>query len=190
MQTTMTANPDITPDLMEALRDKARRAEAFDRLTTALLRPLYWHARRLVVVHEDAEDVVQETFVKAYDRLDAFRGGAEELRSWLYRIVTRTALTQLRRRRRSLFSSLDEVGRELAARVADQAGPDADAIAVRFQQAVLALPLKQRLVFNLRYYDELPYAEIARILGQREQTLKVNYHHAVENLKKRVANHE
>ncbi len=187
---TMATNPDITPDLVEALRDPARRQAAFDRLTTACLRPLYWHARRLVVVHEDAEDAVQETFVKAYDRLGSFRGGPDELTAWLYRIATNAALTQLRHRRRNLFSSLDEVGRELAARVADEAGADADAILVRFQQAVLALPLKQRLVFNLRYYDELPYAAIARILDQREETLKVNYHYAVENLKKRLRSYE
>ena len=121
----MTTTPDITPALVEALRDAARRNEAFDRLTAAMLRPLYWHIRRLVVVHEDAQDACQECFVKAYDGLEAFRGGADELRAWLYRIATRAALTLLRRRRRSLFASLDEVGRELAVRVADEAGPDA-----------------------------------------------------------------
>ncbi|MDE7122811.1 MAG: RNA polymerase sigma factor [Alistipes sp.] len=186
----MATHPDITPALVEELHAAATRRAAFDRLTTAFLRPIYWHVRRLVVVHEEAEDVVQETFVKAYDRLESFRGGPGELSAWLYRIATRAAQTQLRRRKRSLFASLDEVGRELAARVADEAGPDADAIAVRFQQAVLALPLKQRLVFNLRYYDELPYAAIARILDQKEETLKVNYHHAVENLKKRLRSYE
>lgn len=181
---------DITPALTEALRDAATRNEAFDRLTAAMLRPLYWHVRRLVVVHEDAEDVVQESFVKAYDRIDSFRGSADELRAWLYRIATRAALTHLRRRRQSLFASLDDVGRELAGRVADEAGPDADRMLVRFQQAVLSLPLKQRLVFNLRYYDELPYAQIARILDQREQTLKVNYHYAVKQLKTKLRSYE
>ena len=174
----MTTTPDITPALVEALRDAARRNEAFDRLTAAMLRPLYWHIRRLVVVHEDAQDACQECFVKAYDGLEAFRGGADELRAWLYRIATRAALTLLRRRRRSLFASLDE------------AGPDADRALVRLHEAVLELPLKQRLVFNLRYFDDLPYAAIARILGEREQTLKVNYHYAVEKLKTKLANHE
>lgn len=186
----MTTTPDITPALVEALRDAARRNEAFDRLTAAMLRPLYWHIRRLVVVHEDAQDACQECFVKAYDGLEAFRGGADELRAWLYRIATRAALTLLRRRRRSLFASLDEVGRELVVRVADEAGPDADRALVRLHEAVLELPLKQRLVFNLRYFDDLPYAAIARILGEREQTLKVNYHYAVEKLKTKLANHE
>lgn len=183
----MTKPSAITPELTDSLRDAAQRNEAFDRLVGACIRPLYWHVRRLVVVHEDAEDVVQETFVKAYDRIGNFRGAGCELQAWLYRIATNTALSLLRRRRSGLFTSLDGVGCELAARVADNAPPDVDRALVRFQQAVLELPLKQRLVFNLRYYDELPYAQIARILGQREATLKVNYHYAVEKLKQKLA---
>lgn len=178
---------EIFPELADSLRDAALRNAAFDRLVGICIRPLYWHVRRLVVVHEDAEDVVQETFVKAYDRIGSFRGTDVELRAWLYRIATNTALSLLRRRRSGLFTSLDAAGRELAARVADHVPPDADLTLVRFQQAVLELPLKQRLVFNLRYYDDLPYAQIARILGQREATLKVNYHYAVEKLKEKLA---
>ena len=134
----------------------------------------------------DAEDVVQETFVRAYDRIGTFRGGAGELGAWLYRIATNTALTMLRRRRPGLFSSLDDVSRILASRVAEECGEDADRTLVRFQQAILELPLKQRLVFNLRYYDRMPYGQIARVLGQREETLKVNYHHAVQKLKEKL----
>lgn len=182
MQTT----PDITTELIDDLRGTATRAEAFDRMVAACIRPLYWHARRLVVVHEDAEDVVQETFIRAYDRIGAFRGDEQTLRAWLYRIATNTAISLIRRRKRGLFTSLDDASRELCSRVAETCGPDADRTLVRFQQAVLELPLKQRLVFNLRYYDELPYAQIACILGQREQTLKVNYHFAVEKLKQKL----
>ncbi len=179
----MAESRQISDGLLAGLHDPAVRREAFDAVVGAWLRPLYWHVRRLVVVHEDAEDVVQESFVKAYDALDSFRGGAAELRGWLYRIATRTALSLLRRRRRGLFSSLDDVSRELADRVSEECGDAAEEALVRFQQAVLNLPLRQRLVFNLRYYDGLSYAEIARILQQREPTLRVNYHHAVEKLK-------
>lgn len=182
----METTRDISAEELAALRDPGARRRAFERLVGAYLRPLYWHARRLVVVHEDAEDVVQETFVRAYDKIGAFRGGSEELGAWLYRIATNTALTLLRRRRPGLFTSLDEVSRSLAGRVADECGEEADRMLVRFQQAVLELPLKQRLVFNLRYYDRLPYRQIARILGQREQTLKVNYHYAVQKLKEKL----
>ena len=130
--------------------------------------------------------MVQETFIRAYDKIGTFRGGAGELGAWLYRIATNTALTMLRRRRPGLFSSLDDVSRILASHVAEECGEDADRTLVRFQQAILELPLKQRLVFNLRYYDRMPYGQIARVLGQREETLKVNYHHAVQKLKEKL----
>ena len=107
----MEATRDIPAEELSALRDPATRRGAFDRLVGTYLRPLYWHARRLVVVHEDAEDVVQETFIRAYDKIGTFRGGAGELGAWLYRIATNTALTMLRRRRPGLFSSLDDVSR-------------------------------------------------------------------------------
>ncbi|EKC54877.1 RNA polymerase sigma-70 factor, ECF subfamily, partial [human gut metagenome] len=145
----MAESRQISDGLLAGLHDPAVRREAFDAVVEAWLRPLYWHVRRLVVVHEDAEDVVQESFVKAYDALDSFRGGAAELRVWLYRIATRTALSLLRRRRRGLFSSLDDVSRELADRVSEECGDAAEEALVRFQQAVLNLPLRQRLVFNL-----------------------------------------
>lgn len=112
--------------------------------------------------------------------------GAKRWGAWLYRIATNTALTLLRRRKKGLFASLDEVSRTLAGRVAEECGEDADRMQVRFQQAVLELPLKQRLVFNLRYYDGMSYGQIARVLGQREQTLKVNYHYAVQKLKEKL----
>lgn len=181
-----TTTPRLTEELVAQLRDGATRRAAFDRVVTLLLRPLYWHVRRLVVVHEDAEDAIQETFVRAYDALDTFRGSGAELRAWLYRIATNCALTQLRRRRHSLLTSLDEVSRELAERVADESPATADRDLATLQRAVLGLPLRQRLTFTLRYYDGLPYAEIARILGQREATLQVHYHHAVEKLKHKL----
>lgn len=182
----METTRDIAAEELTALRAPETRRGAFDRLVGAYLRPLYWHARRLVVVHEDAEDVVQETFIRAYDKIGTFRGGSDELGAWLYRIATNTALTMLRRRKPGFFTSLDEVSRTLASRVAEESGEDADLSLVRFQQAILALPLKQRLVFNLRYYDRMPYAQIARVLGQREETLKVNYHYAVRKLKEKL----
>ena len=138
----METTRDISAEELAALRDPGARHGAFDRLVGAYLRPLYWHARRLVVVHEDAEDVVQETFVRAYDRIGTFRGGSDEIGAWLYRIATNTALTLLRRRKTGLFASLDEVSRTLAGRVAEECGEDADQMQVRFQQAVLELPLK------------------------------------------------
>lgn len=183
---TMQTQPAITPERLEELRDSATRSGAFDALVGVYLRPIYWHARRLVVTHEDAEDIAQETFVRAYEKIGNFRGTETELRAWLYSIATNRALSALRRRRRSLFTSLDQVSRELAGRVSEVAGGDADELLVRLQQAILELPLQQRLVFNLRYYDQMPYAQIARVLGRSEQTLKVNYHYAEQTIRKKI----
>ena len=177
---------DISDALLRELHDSETRSAAFGRLLESCLTPLYWHARRLVVVHEDAEDVVQETLLRAYKGIDRFRGDGPALKAWLYRIATNRALSLLGRRRRSLLPPLDAVSRTLAGRVSEQAAPDSDELLVRFQQAVLRLPLKQRLVFNLRYYDEMPYAQIAGVLRQREKTLRVNYHLAVCNLKRQL----
>lgn len=168
------------------LRDEATRNEAFDRLVGALLRPIYWHVRRLVVEHDEAEEITQETFVRIFEQFDQFRGGDGELRAWIYRIATNMALSALRRRRRSIFSSIDRVSRELADRVADSSPPDIDEHLVEFQQAVLRLPTKQRVVFNLRYYDDMSYAQIATATGQSEQAAKTCYHYAVKRLKEQI----
>ncbi|MBR5135782.1 MAG: RNA polymerase sigma factor [Rikenellaceae bacterium] len=162
------------------------RNEAFDRLVGVLLRPIYWHVRRLVVEHDEAEEITQETFVRAFEQFDQFRGSDGELRAWVYRIATNLAISALRRRRRSIFTSIDQVSRELANRVADFSPPDIDVRLIEFQQAVLGLPTKQRVVFNLRYYDDLSYAQIATATGQSEQAAKTCYHYAVKRLKEQL----
>ncbi|MEG0789878.1 MAG: RNA polymerase sigma factor [Alistipes sp.] len=173
---------------IDRLRDPATHREEFDRLIDRYTEPLYRHVRRLVVVHEDAEDVVQETFIRAYGHIGEFRGSAQELSAWLYRIATNTAFSALRHYKRGLFSSIDSpcVLRELKQRLMETCEPNTDAGLIRFQQVVLGLPLKQRLVFNLRYYDEMPYGQIARILNQKEESLKVNYHYAVRKIKEEM----
>lgn len=160
--------------------------DLFDRLIGTYTEPLFRYVRRLVVVREDAEDIVQESFVKAFDARRSFHGGEQELRAWLYRIATNTALSLLRRRRRWFFlpqAGSDRTLRELAA---DAAGPDADQTLLRFQQAVLALPEKQRVVFNLRYYEEMEYEQIAAVTGSSVGSLKTNYHYAVRKIKERL----
>lgn len=114
---------DISDALLRELHDSETRSAAFGRLLESCLTPLYWHARRLVVVHEDAEDVVQETLLRAYKGIDRFRGDGPALKAWLYRIATNRALSLLGRRRRSLLTPLDAVSRTLAGRVSEQAAP-------------------------------------------------------------------
>ncbi len=159
---------------------------ATDILNTAASRygeALYWHIRRLVVSHDDAEDALQETFIKIYTKAATFRGDDRSLAAWFYRIATNEAL-QMLRRRTHLFQSVDSLGDELSELVATESAPDADRATVLFQKATMQLSTQQRIAFNLRYYDGLPYDQIARITGRSEGSLRTNYHYAVNSIKK------
>lgn len=147
---------------------------------------LYWHIRRLVVSHDDAEDALQETFIKIFTKADSFKG--QSLEAWCYKIATNEALQALRRRKRT-FQSLDSLGPELSELLLTESAPDADRSTVLFQQAILRLSTWQRIAFNLRYYDELPYSQIAAITGKSENTLRTNCHFAVEKIKTYLKEH-
>ncbi len=170
-------------EIVRLIADGATRSDGIARMVDAYTEPLYWHIRRMVVVHEDSEDILQEMWVRIFRRLDSFRGGAGELRAWIYSIATNLCLTHLRRKWRWSFVGMDGIGAKLAQSVADAATESAESIEARFQKAILSLPAKQRLVFNLRYYDELAYKEISNITGLSEATLKTNYHYAQQRIK-------
>ena len=173
-------------ELIAQLRSNA--VEAFDRLIEQYGDRLYWHIRRVVVQHEEAEDVMQETFVRAYTSIADFRGETEgSLIAWLYKIATNLAINALRKRKKWVFSSLDSVRGSLLTTFEQEAEPSADEIVVRLQKAILALPTKQRLVFNMRYYDELSFEQISQATGQSVSTLKTNYHYAVKRIKEQVS---
>ena len=174
-----------TAELIAQLKSNA--VEAFDRLIEQYGDRLYWHIRRVVVNHEDAEDVLQETFVKAFTSIADFRGDTEgSLTAWLYKIATNIAIGALRKRKRWAVSSLDSVRGNLLATFEQEVEPSADEIVVRLQKAILALPTKQRLVFNMRYYDELSFEQISQATGDSVSTLKTNYHYAVKKVKEQV----
>ena len=176
---------ETAAELIAQLRSNA--VEAFDRLIEQYGDRLYWHVRRVVVSHEDAEDVLQETFAKAYTSIAEFRGDTESsLTAWLYRIATNIAIVALRKRKRWALSPLDSVRGDLLATFEHEIEPSADEIVVRLQKAILALPTKQRLVFNMRYYDELSFEQISQATGQSVSTLKTNYHYAVQKIKEQV----
>lgn len=166
---------------------KSNSVEAFDQLIEQYGDRLYWHIRRVVVQHEEAEDVLQETFTRAFLSIGDFRGETESsLTAWLYRIATNLAIRALQKRKRGIFSSLDSVRGDLLATFEHEVEPSADEIVVRLQRAILALPTKQRLVFNMRYYDELSFEQISQATGQSVSTLKTNYHYAVQKIKEQV----
>ena len=166
------------------LADPAQRERGFRQLMKQYGERLYWHIRRIVVSHDDAEDVLQETSIKIYTGLDSFKGDGL-LSTWMYRIATNEALQQLRRQTR-LFQSIDDLGDKLVNKLTAETALDANATEVVFQKALLTLPTQQRIAFNLRYYDELSYDEIARITGKNVNTLKTNYHFAAEKVKKYI----
>ncbi len=174
--------------LIDLLRNKEGLPRAFDELVESYGERLYWHIRRIVVMHEDAEDALQEAFVTAYMSINGFRGESEgSLTAWLYKIATTSAIKALKRRRRGLFATLDSLRGELLSDYESEVSPDADEIVVRLQRAVLSLPMKQKMVFNLRYYDELSFEEISRITGDSVSTLKTNYHYAVKKIREQVS---
>ena len=170
-------------EIYRLLTDPDRRNEGFALLVDSYTEPLYWHLRRIVVVHEDAEDALQESWLKIFAAIDNFQGGADKLRSWCYRIATNTALDKVRRRCRWRWVTLDSVGRELAGLITNGERDSSESIEVKFQKAILSLPSKQRLIFNLRYYDEMEYREISQITGISEGSCKTNYHYAQQRVK-------
>ena len=159
----------------------------FKLLMERFQRPIYDYIRRMVVSHEDAKDITQETFIRVFRSLKQFRGESA-LSTWIYSIATRECLRFLNAQREKVFS-VEDVQEELIGKLkaSDYVDYENDVL-VKFQEAILRLPEKQRIVFNLRYYDELKYEEIAQVLNSKVETLKVNYHLAKERIKAYILN--
>jgi RNA polymerase sigma factor (sigma-70 family) len=169
--------------LLELLRADATFERGFRLLLARYRERLYWHIRRLVLVHDDADDVLQNTFIKIYRGILQFEGKSK-LYTWLYRIATNEALTfleQQARQRGPGQTSLDDGGL-LAERLQADSWFDGDDLQRRLQLAIARLPEKQRLVFTLRYYDEMPYEEMAALLDTSVGALKASFHHAVKKV--------
>ncbi len=174
---------DKERQIWEALeKDQAR---GISLLMEAYAEPVYWHVRRLVVRHEDAQDVVQDAFIRIYKAIGSFRRESA-LSTWVYRIATNEALRALQKRRETV--TLDGSG--IFEQQADFWTDWSDKDAVRLQKAILSLPRKQQLAFNLRWYDELEYDEIARITGMSAGAAKANYHFAKEKIIQYIKDHD
>jgi RNA polymerase sigma factor (sigma-70 family) len=157
-----------------------RRREAFDGIVSLYQKRLYSIIRKMVISHDDTDDLLQEVFIKVWHNLGSFRGDSQ-LFTWLYRIATNEALNFLRKQKKfRLFSS--DVHDELIQRLPAEMSADADEVERKLQKAILQLPDKQRLVFHLKYYDELQYEEIAKITDTSVGALKASYHHAVKKI--------
>jgi RNA polymerase sigma-70 factor (ECF subfamily) len=173
--------------LKQMLTNPQQREEGFRELMKRYGELLYWHIRRIVVGHDDAEDVLQETCIKILGSIDTLKDESK-LTAWMYSIATREALTQLRRQTH-LFQSIDDLRPALTSKLEAETPMDHEATEVLFQKALLTLPTQQRIAFNLRYYDEMSYDEIARITGKNVSTLKSNYHFATEKIKNYIQQH-
>ena len=175
-------------ELLLQFRDPATREKAFTAIIRKYQEKLYWHIRRMVVEHEDANDVLQNVFIRVWNGLDNFREDSQ-LYTWLYRIATNECLSYLEQQKRRSSASLDEMESGLSNKVIADKYFDPNKLEWKLQLAIQQLPEKQRVVFTLRYYDEMPYEEMSRVLDTSEGALKASYHHAVKKIEDYILNH-
>ncbi|HEY0668240.1 MAG TPA: sigma-70 family RNA polymerase sigma factor [Sphingobacteriaceae bacterium] len=174
-------------EILQKFSQDQTRNEAFNLLLHKYQQKIYWHIRRLVINHDDADDLVQEVFVKVWKYLGNFRSDSQ-LYTWLYRIATNECITFLNKKKNQNNIPLDDVAFELAESLQDSTYFDGNKAQLKLQQALLTLPEKQRLVFNMKYFDDLKYEEISEILGTSVGALKASFHHAVKKIESYIKN--
>ena len=169
-------------ELVKQLQNEKTASKAFETLLHTYTEPVYWQIRRMVLNHDDANDIVQNVFIKAWTNLHNFRGDAK-LSTWLFKIAVNESINFINKEKHRIQSSPegDEESSLLRNLEADSFF-DGDALQIQLQQAIEKLPEKQRLVFNMRYYDEMKYEDMSEILGTSVGALKASYHHAVKKL--------
>ncbi len=172
-------------ELLEKFFDVNTRHYAFNLLVNQYQQKLYWHIRRILLDHEDTNDVIQNVFIKVWKNLETFRQDSL-LYTWLYRIATNEALTFLKLKKRRALVSFSDVEYEMAASLCNDPLFTGDKIQLKLQQAIIKLPPQQRLVFNMKYFEAMKYEEISEILGVTVGALKATYHHAVKKISKYV----
>ncbi|MBN1338837.1 MAG: RNA polymerase sigma factor [Bacteroidales bacterium] len=172
-------------ELLEIFGNPETKNYGFSLLVRKYQERVYRHIRRMVILHEDADDLVQETFVKVWKNLAGFRNESG-LFTWIYRIATNETLTFLKQKRRFLFEPLISSKVKMIRALKDDNFYNGTEVEQKLQLALLDLPEKQRIVFNLRYYDEMPYDQMSELLGTSEGALKASYHHAVKKIEAKV----
>lgn len=168
-------------EIVEGARIPGKEEQAFNQLVLKYQERLYWHIRKMVITHEDADDALQNTLVKVWKSLPGFRSESE-LFTWLYRIATNEALTLLKQKKRRILPSREDGDQWLSEQLEADPYFDGDEASLKLQKAILKLPEKQRLVFNMKYFDEMKYEEMSAILKTSVGALKASYHHAVKKL--------
>ena len=170
-------------EVLALLQDNSTQKRGFEILVRAYSEPLYWQIRRMVLSHEDANDLLQNTFVKAWMSIDYFRAEAK-ISTWLYRIALNECLSFLQKQRAGQTVSLDEADSAILNKLESDPYFSGDRIQLSLQKALLMLPEKQWMVFNLKYFQEMKYEEMSEIFGTSVGALKASYHHAVKKIEK------
>ncbi len=175
------ASDDI--ELIRQFKLTHLREKAFSAILKKYQKQTYWHIRRIVIDHDDADDVVQNTFVKIWENLSNFREESK-LYTWIYRIATNESIQFLNKKKAKLNISIDDLAYELVEKLHTGNYFNGNNIELKLQEAILLLPEKQRLVFNMKYYENMKYEEMEAVLGTTVGALKASYHHAVKKIEK------
>ena len=175
-------------EILALIKHPDTKEKAFRSLLSNYQERLYYHVRRYVHNHEDANDILQNTFIKTWNAIGQFQGNST-IYTWLYRIATNECLTFLEQQKRKSSISFSDVEEGLSNKIKAEDNFDANRLEWKLQLAIQHLPEKQRIVFNLRYYDEMPYEEMSKVLETSEGALKASYHHAAKKIEDFILNH-
>lgn len=168
-------------EILSLYRDEQSRNMALHHLIQKYQQKLYWHIRKIVISHDDTDDVLQNTFIKIFQNLKNFKGDSK-LYSWMYRIATNESLTFIKQKAKKNKVSTEELNTKIIDNLAADVYFEGDEIQIKLQKAIALLPTKQQLVFKMKYFEELKYEEIAVILNTSVGALKASYHHAVKKI--------
>jgi RNA polymerase sigma-70 factor, ECF subfamily len=173
--------------LVAHLKSETHKEQAFRALIKLYKERLYWHIRNIVKSHDDADDVLQNTFIKIFSNIHSFKGDSQ-LFSWMYRIATNESLTLLNKNAKRLQTSSEEVQKLAIGNLESDVYFEGDALQLKLQKAIATLPQKQQLVFNMKYFEDLKYKDMAAILETSEGALKASYHIAVKKIEAYLTN--
>jgi RNA polymerase sigma factor (sigma-70 family) len=174
-------------ELLLKIRNPDTRSYGFNLLVREYQKRVYWHIRKMVIDHDDADDLTQEVFIKIHKYIGNFREDSQ-LYTWIYRIATNECLSFLERKKRRFFLPIGDVAAELTGKLDQAEHITGDEIQIKLQKALLKLPDKQRLVFNMKYFDDMTYEEISEITNTTVGALKASYHHAVKKIEDFLTN--
>ena len=171
--------------LVKQLKDPDTQEIAFRTLISNYKERLYWHIRKIVLLHDDTDDVLQNTFIKVFKNINGFKEESK-LFSWMYRIATNESITFINKKAKEKNVDISDLQYKMAENLEDDVFFDGDEIQLTLQKAIATLPQKQQLVFNMKYYDDLKFKEISEILNTSVGALKSSYHYAVKKIEKQI----